>query len=211
MFKRSFIKRNLSFIAWILVGLVFIVAIVSLLQRSEGKVFGISNYLLFPFFGILAFSLMWVHYVMGGVKKLFKLQDIEVKGNYFEITAWIVLFSLLLHPGLLSYQLYVDGAGLPPSSYLENYIAPGMAWAVYLGVVSLGVFLLFELRRKFSDKKWWKYIEYANAVAIWAIYIHAIFLGTVLAYTWLKMVWILYGVVLALSMLILFSRFNIRK
>ena len=192
-----FVRKHISFIAWTLALAVTMAGFVAWAQHHSWQLIGISNYQLFPLFGILAFSLMWCHYMIGGIKAGFNIQDAKVDKRYFEVTAGIVLLALFIHPSLLIWQLFRDGFGLPPGSYTNHYVAPGLAWAVLLGSVSWLAFMSFELRRFYGNKKWWKYVLYANDVAIWLVYIHSLLLGADVAAPWLHQVWIFYGLALA--------------
>jgi len=112
----------------------------------------------------------------------------------------IVLLAIVMHPGLLSWQLLRDGFGWPPGSYLNNYVAPSLKWAALLGTVSWFVFLAYELRRWFKDKGWWRYAQISSDIAMLAILLHSLTLGRQLKQGWLRDVWLFYGVTLVLSL-----------
>jgi len=152
----------------------------------------IENYRIFPFFGVLAFGLMWSHYMTAASRILLKVDKRAVK-DYFEITSLVVLFAILLHPGLLIWQLWRDGFGLPPQSYLENYLSPSLKWAAMLGMISFVIFVAYEFRRKFQTKSWWKYVQMASDLAMVFIFIHALKLGRNLQSGWPVLVWYGYG------------------
>lgn len=202
---RAFLQKYLNAISWALAFLVTVVGVVAWAQNNNWQFVGLSNYELFPVFGIVAFSLMWCHYVVGGIKAGFALDKVEHNKLYFEVTAGVVLVALLLHPTVLIWQLWRDGFGLPPGSY-SVYVAPGLLWVVYLGTLSLLVFLSFEFRRWFSKKFWWKYVLYANDIATWAIYYHGLRLGADVAAPWLKQVWLFYGFILAAAFISIYSK-----
>jgi hypothetical protein len=145
------------------------------------------------------------HYIVGGLKAGFNLQGEKVNKKYFEVTAAVVLGAILLHPTLLIWQLWRDGLGLPPLSY-KQYVAPSLLWAVYLGTICWLAFLSFELRHWFSERSWWKYLQYANDLAIWGIYLHGLKLGADVAAPWLQQVWIFYGVALAAAFVAIYSK-----
>jgi len=134
-----------------------------------------------------------------------KLAKITTKNitNYFNVTGWIFLAAIFLHPGLLVWQLWRDGFGLPPESYLKHYIAPGLEWAALLGTLSFLIFLSYELRRWYSGKSWWRFVVYASDIAAVAIFIHSLKLGTTLQTGWFRAVWISYGVMLIIALMYL--------
>jgi hypothetical protein len=157
-----------------------------------------SSYLLFPLFGLLAFSLMWTHYIAGSLRRLAGVKKVELQ-RFLNITGYAVLGLILLHPGLLIWQLFRDGKGFPPESYL-HYVAPNMAWIAALGTVSLGVFLAYELRPWFQDRSWWPWVTRAGNVAMLAIVYHGLRLGSQTQTGWYHYVWLFYAVTLVASL-----------
>lgn len=159
----------------------------------------IGVYELFPLLGSMAWLLMWTHYVSGSIKRYLHLaQDKTILKNYFSITGVVVLALILLHPGLLYIGLFNDGLGLPPYSAFAVYQTASMRIALVLGSIALTAFLLFELGRWFRHKGWWRYIEGANIAAMGLIFVHGLLIGGGLS-GWFRVVWILLGVLLALS------------
>jgi hypothetical protein len=150
-----------------------------------------SNYRWFPMFGLLAYSIMWSHYMAVAMRLHFRLEKSVMK-KYFALTSGAVLMFILLHPGLLVWQLWRDGYGLPPESYLENYIAPGLKVVGLFGSISLVIFLIFELHRVFGERKWWRFVQYGSDAAMVLIFIHALRLGSLMN-TWFRYVWYFYG------------------
>ena len=185
-------------LAWSVSFVSVLLAVLAWGQGNSWKLVGMSNYQLFPLFGLLAFSLMWGHYLMHCLRIYFKIEKNALK-QYFEITSLAVLGAILLHPGLLAWQLWRDGLGLPPSSEL-NYAGTSLKGAVLLGMFSLFMFLAFEFRRVFQDKKWWKYVQYASDGAILLIVLHALQLGTHLRLGWYLVVWYFYALSLLISL-----------
>lgn len=161
-----------------------------------------SLYEIFPLLGLLAFSILWSQYVVLAGLRLLQVSAKKLSG-YFTVTGWIFLILIFLHPGLLIWQLWRDGFGLPPESYLQHYIAPGLEWAVLLGSVSFLIFLSYELRRWYGGKPWWKFVTYASDAAALAIFVHSLKLGTTLQAGWFQSVWIGYGITLIAALLYL--------
>ncbi len=190
---RSMTKaKEVSVFSWTLGSVVVLAAVIVWVGGIRGP-FHLNSYILFPLFGLLAFSLMWTHYIIGATRRYVGVPKQAVE-RYFKITGGIVLASILLHPTLLIYQLWRDGFGLPPKSYLENYVAPGGKIAVLLGSMSFVIFLSFELKKKFGKKTWWKLVDYAQVVAMVAIFYHALTLGGALSVDWFRALWFFYGV-----------------
>lgn len=187
---------------WLAGGLSLLVAVVAMVawgQDHHWQLVGLSPYGLFPLFGLLAFSILWSQYITIFLSKLFSWKT-DLKA-YFVVTGWAVLLAIILHPSILVYQLWHDGFGLPPESYLQHFVAPGLAWAALLGTVSFFIFLAYELHRWFDKKSWWKYVNYACELAIIAIFIHGLMLGDQLQHGWFRVVWIIYGIVLVVALI----------
>lgn len=193
----------LNRIAWSISSLTIVLAFIGWGGGLKWQLLGISLYQIFPLLGLLAFGLMWSHYAVACLRLLLKIERRHLY-FYFEATSFLVLISILLHPGLLSYQLWSDGRGLPPISYLNNYLAPQFKGAIVLGSISLMAFLAYELRRFFAKTTWWKYVAWASDIAMLLIIIHALRLGSNLRSGWLKTVWLGY----AISLLIFIGYIN---
>lgn len=191
-------------VAWgVSVGAV-VLAVLAWGQGNSWQLSGISTYQLFPLFGLLAFSLMWVHYVMAALRLHFGIEKAVLK-SYFEVTSLAVLVAVLLHPALLAWQLWRDGLGLPPASEL-NYLGPNMKASIVIGMVSLTVFLAYELRRIFDQKSWWKFVQYASDLAILLIVLHSLKLGSQLRSGWYLTVWYFYALTLIVSLAYIYSK-----
>jgi hypothetical protein len=183
--------------AWTLSLLVCLLAFVAWGGDYGWHLGHLSTYQLFPLLGLLAFSLMWAHYVSAAVRQLLDL-DFKVLQRYFRLTSFAVLVLICLHPGLLIYQRFRDGYGLPPRSY-ESYVAPSMAWITLLGTASLLAFLAYELHRFYKDRTWWHWIATLSDVAMLAVFYHGLRLGSQLSHQgWFRMIWWFYGLSLAL-------------
>lgn len=185
--------------SFMLTGLVCIIAFIGWGSMNSWQFNNLTLYTIFPLFGLLAFSILWCQYAVLSSMKFFKVTGKELS-QYFEVTGWIFLIAIFLHPGLLVWQLWRDGFGLPPESYLNNYVAPGLAWAVLLGTLSFLIFLSYELRRWFSGRSWWKFFTYASDIAALAILVHSLRLGGALQSGWFRYIWLFYGLTLIISL-----------
>ena len=158
----------------------------------------LTTYALFPIFGLTAFTLMWTHYTAGALREYLHLPD-DTLSRHFQITSYIVLFCILVHPILLETQLYLDGLGLPYESIPTVYTTLRERLAIIAGITALICFLLFELYRFFKNRPWWKYVEWANVVAMSLILWHGFTLGGELRQPWFQIVWAFYAVTFAAS------------
>jgi hypothetical protein len=157
-------------------------------------------YQLFPLLGLMAFSLMWSHYISGAARDLLSVNK-DTLVSYYRITGWAVLVLICLHPGILIYQRYQDGFGLPPGSY-TSYVGSSMAWLTILGTASLLAFLAYELHRWYRDRSWWQYVVLAGDLAMLAIFYHGLRLGSQLqAGSWYLPVWWFFGITLTAALI----------
>jgi len=182
-----------TYLPWALAAIVSTLATVTWGQSFAWNWDAMSPYLFFPVLGLLAFSLMWTHYMVGAVKYTL-LGGVDL-AMYFRYTGYVVLAALVFHPGILVYQLWHDGFGLPPGSYTA-IVGRGMEWVALLGTASLFAFLAFEFKRWFGAKPWWKYVNSASDVAMLAVFYHGLRLGSQLQGGWFQGVWLFYGIML---------------
>jgi len=194
--RQPTVIRTLRLGAWGLAVLVAALAFYEWAGSWQWQLGSLSIYQIFPIFGLMAFSLMWAQYVVNALATLLKLDQASL-GRFYSTMGYLVLTAIVLHPGLLVWQLWRDGFGLPPESYLRHYVAPGLGWVALIGTVSLFVFLAYELHRWFGGRRWWRFVEYASDVAILGIFYHALRLGTQVGQPgWFHGLWLFYGVVL---------------
>lgn len=133
--------------------------------------------------GVVAFSLMWVHYVADMIAP--RTDDEQPKDMQYVVSRYTVLFAILSHPFLVNYYLVMNDFGFPPDSY--EALLGDLALVVLLGWMALAAFLLFELRSKLRrfDRK----IFHANIVAMFLVLIHGFLIGMVMMDTWYVWVW----------------------
>ncbi|MDL2363014.1 MAG: hypothetical protein QFB86_01370 [Patescibacteria group bacterium] len=185
-------SRNFLVAAWLLSATTVAISIAAWTKNYGGHFFPIMNYQLFPLLGLMAFGLMWAHYMVGTFSNIFEVPGRTFK-RYFQYTGYAVLALICLHPGLLIFQRFRDGYGLPPQSY-ESYVAPGLGWVTLLGTVSFLIFIAYEFRRVFSQKSWWYLIPAAGDFAMLAILYHGLRLGGELRMEgWFRVVWLFYA------------------
>lgn len=156
----------------------------------------ITIYQWFPLFGLIAWMVMWTHYISGTIRV--KNPELKKPKYYEPLTAYLVLVSLLLHPGLLAFALWSNDVGLPPNSFYD-YVGDSLKLAVIFGSISLMIFLSFEIfNRTKTNKhiiKWWLAISISQSIAMTLIFVHGLRLGSILS-GWFEIVWVVYGLLL---------------
>ncbi|HSX53058.1 MAG TPA: hypothetical protein VLF90_01670 [Patescibacteria group bacterium] len=197
-------STKLQVFAWALTGLVILLAVLAWGQGVNWQIVPISTLHLFPIFGLIAFSTMWAQYMVSAGRQLLKVNSSALK-LYYNVTGYLVLACILLHPGLLTWQLWRNGGGLPPGSEL-SYVMPGLKAFVILGIINLTILLLFELRRAFAKRPWWKYMSYLVDATMLSIFIHSLRLGTQLQHGWFRGVWLFYGASLVLCLAYIYNQ-----
>lgn len=202
MSKKSILLCQI--IAWSLSLSTCLVALLAWGHDYAWHIFPVNIYVLFPLLGLLAYGLMWAHYIAGTIRELLGL-DKQVLARYFKLTSFAVLVLICAHPSLLIYQRFRDGYHLPPGSY-ESYVAPGLGWVTLLGTASLCVFLAFEFYRVFGKRSWWHFVQDASDVAMVAILYHALRLGGQLKHGWFRYVWLLYAITLGAVLIRKYTR-----
>ncbi len=190
--------RYVQAFAWLLSLAVATVAFVAWGQGIRWQFAHLSSYQFFPLFGLLAFSLMWSHYIASFVRQLSNI-DRQVLHSYFEVTSFAVLVAILIHPGLLAWQLWRDGLGLPPGSELM-YVSPKLKIYILIAMTAWLIFLAYEFRRIFKTRAWWKYVQYASDIAMVLIFLHSLKLGSQLQTGWLRPIWYFYGFTLGVTL-----------
>lgn len=199
-------RERYEVVEWMLGLFVVAASIAAWLQVRGTEISQYSIYDIFPLFGLLAFGLMWSHYVNGALRRYWKVE--KKKGDmYWLVSTSLVLVLIVLHPLLLNIGLVRDGFGLPPGSYSAVY-ASSEAF-LFLGTAALVVFLAFELRRWYRKASWWRYVEYVQIAAMAGIFIHALNLGRELSVGWYSAVW--WGLGITFVAAVVYSRMVDRK
>lgn len=197
-------EKQLQTIAWLISLLAVVVSVIAWGGLYKWKLGSLGAYQFFPLLGLLAFGLMWSHYIAAALKRYSRAAETSLK-TYFDTTSAAVLVAILLHPGILIWNLWQSGLGLPPGS-IKFYTGEALYGAAILGVIAFTAFLAYELRRYLSGRSWWKYIQYASDLAMFLVFIHALRLGSHLQRGWFKGVWYFYGATLVLSLVYMYSR-----
>lgn len=189
------------FSAFALTAASVLLAVIAWRQFNPGPLNELSPYAIFPLFGLTAFSLLWCMYTVNATTKYLEVKDAGLD-IYYRVTGYAFLAVVLTHPALLISSLWSDGFGLPPGSYTA-YLGDKLAWVALLGSGSLLVFLSYELHRWFRQKTWWKWIMYANDIAVLVIFYHGLRIGGELQSGWFRYIWFFYGVMLVIYLIYL--------
>jgi hypothetical protein len=142
--------------------------------------------ILFPMFGLLAFTLLWLHAMSGVFEEWLREQfDFEA---FVRWTSLVILISILLHPLLLLILVNFD---------LKTIFGDGH-WAVWLGLAGLILLLTYDVgkalkRYEFFTRNWNKILIVSN-IGFILTFFHSFELGSDLQSGFMRGLWIFYGV-----------------
>lgn len=146
----------------------------------------ISIFNLSPLFGLLAFTLLWLHAVSGVFESwLRKYINFD---RYVQITSGIIFISLILHPLFL----------LIPANF--NFSQIFTYGKIYIWLAIIGWFLLItydigKILRKYNFfSKNWNKILLVSTIGFLLIFFHSLGIGDDLQTGPLRIIWIFYGI-----------------
>ena len=148
----------------------------------------LSNIVLnvFPLFGLLAFTLLWLH-AMSGVLEPWLRKYINFD-QFVHSTATIILFSIILHPLLLLINLRFNISNL--------FLYYGFT-SIWLGIISWLLLITYDIGKSLQKYpffvKNWQNILTISTIGFILIFFHSLALGSDLQSGPLRIIWIFYG------------------
>lgn len=180
-------KTLITLFAWLAV----LVPVLTHLVRADWK--GSLVQALFPAFGLLAASLLWLH-AMSGVweEKLVRMFDFD---RFVQWTASLILFSIVAHPLLLLILVKFD-FGLLFGSW---------NWPLMFGVFGFLLLISYDITKPFRKSgffsRHWNKILIVSNIGFLLTFFHSLELGSDLQTGFLRYLWIGYGVTGTLAIL----------
>ncbi len=147
-----------------------------------------TSYLaVFPFLGLAAVSMLWLHAVSGVFEPRLR-QHINFD-RFVDVTAKLILICFALHPFLL-----LAGLGFSLSNVFLYY----GTLCIWLGIVSWLLLIVYDLAKPFKNqgffsRHWQKVLVISNAGFLLSFF-HSLNVGSDLQTGPLRMIWIFYGV-----------------
>jgi hypothetical protein len=147
---------------------------------------------IFPIFGLLAFTLLWLHAISGVFEE--RLREMFDFDAFVHWTALTILVSILLHPLLLLILLDFDVVGI---------------WAggtgIRLGIIGFFLLITYDIgkflkQRQFFSKNWRAILIISN-IGFILTFFHSIMIGSDLQSGFLRYLWIFYGVTAILAII----------
>lgn len=148
---------------------------------------------LFPAFGLVAFSIMYLH-IVGRPFATWLEQYVPFK-TFERVSSNVVLSLLVLHPLFRTIYLVINDVSLWPS--------PALFQPIVLGVVGFFMLISYDVGRAFYRSGWvsrhWGSIDVLSTLGFYVIWIHAFMIGSDLQTEPLRTLWIVYGVSAAMA------------
>lgn len=143
-----------------------------------------SLVMLFPLFGIIAFTVMWLH-VVGSALEQWIGHYVHFE-KFVHLTSYLVLVSIMLHPLLL-----LIGFGFENLPMMLTSIYIQLAVAGFLLLITYDLGKIFKTRRFFI--RHWGKIKLISTIGFFLIFFHSLGLGSNLQGGFLRTLWIFYG------------------
>jgi len=144
---------------------------------------------IFPIFGLLAFTLLWLHAISGAFWEwLCSHFGVETMEEFIGWTALAIFISIVLHPLLLLFLVKFD---LP--SLISHSPVP-----IYLGIFGLLLLLTYDIGKVLKKYKIllnnWNSILIISNIGFILTFFHSLLIGSDLQIGFLRNLWIFYGV-----------------
>ncbi len=146
---------------------------------------------LFPVFGLLAFSIMWLQMAALALGPWLKRYDIPTD-DFFAWSGLAFLLFILLHPLVLALAQWQIKAGLPPQS-LYAYEPSELQIFITYGLLAWIVFLVTEVALRLKDipivQRSLAVLQYINYIAFYLVFWHSLHLGSHVQAGYLHWIW----------------------
>ena len=148
-------------------------------------------HLIFPFFGLYAFTLVWGQIIIGTCKPLIK-KIFPGIGRFHRLEGIFAFIFALIHPVLLI-------GSLGAVTYLKyEFVGPNKKIFVLLGVTALLLLIVTVTTALLMRLPWlqkrWKKLHYANYAVFILVFIHSWNLGTDIQGSPLQYLWMFFAV-----------------
>ncbi len=156
---------------------------------------------LFPAFGLLAVTIMYLHIIGRPFKT--SLEPYVSFDRFERISSYLVLVSIILHPLLRTVFLLIQGISLiPPPAYVLPITLGALG---FLMLVTYDLGKLF-VRSPFIERHWNK-IDVISTLGFYVVWTHALLLGSDLQIGPLRTLWLVYGLTAASASLLVLGRY----
>jgi len=148
---------------------------------------------IFPIFGLLAFTLLWLHAISGAFEEW--LRERFNFDAFVHWTALTILVSILLHPLLLLILI----------KFQVMMLFQGPSLAIWLGIIGLALLLTYDIgkllkKRQFFEKNWRAILIISN-IGFILTFFHSFMLGSDLQTGFMRYLWAFYGTTAILALI----------
>lgn len=193
MLGRSIPKAIAEPLALLTIIFALVVPITIWAQSYGWRLSGLTNAELFPLFGLLAFSLMWLQVVFVHI-------FVNIGATFhrwFSVSAGLGIFVfIILHPLLLATAQFEATEKLPPESWYK-VVSGKYRDYITIGIIAWLTFLAYDVARLVKKASWYpRYswiIRYTGHAAFLLIFIHGLGLGTHLQGGFARVIWVFFG------------------
>lgn len=186
-----------SAFAWLVFSIVAGASVYEWGNNLNWELDSITTYSLFPLLGLLAWSIMWTHYFIPLIASL--NPKLKASHVYKRSTAYVALFLILMHPGLLAFAQWQNQQLLPPSSFID-YVGKANILMIVIAELALLTFISFELLIRLKNhpfvKRHWIWVSFSQMIAMILIFVHSLALGQNLQSGPFKFYWLGLGLLM---------------
>lgn len=168
---------------------------------------------IFPIFGLLAFTLLWLHAISGAFEEWLREQFnpprlVEASRGeagfdaFVHWSALVILVSIILHPLLLLIII----------KFKVGLLFSGDPTAIVLGIIGLSLLLTYDIgkmlnRYQFFSKNWSNILIISN-IGFILTFFHSLKIGSDLQNGWMRPLWIFYGIT---AIIAIFYTYGIKR
>lgn len=191
-------KKLITFLATLAVLVPLLVHIINANWSNSSPDALMAN--IFPFFGLLAFTLLWLHAISGvWEEKLIKMFDFD---KFVHYSATLILFSIIAHPLILLLLIRFK------ISILFN---DDVMW----GALGLALLLTYDIAKPFRKSgffsRHWNKILIISNIGFILTFFHSLELGGDLQTGFMHYLWIFYGVTAILAIVYTYTIKPLRR
>src|SRR3989344_2868338 len=147
---------------------------------------------LFPYFGLLAFTLLWIHSMLGVFEPW--LRKYISFDKFVDITAVIILVSIILHPLLLLMSVKFN---------ISNVFLYYGATYIWFAIIAWILLITYDIGKALKGYAFfsrnWQNILTISTIGFLLAFFHSLAIGSDLQQNPLRAIWIFYGVTAILA------------
>jgi hypothetical protein len=152
---------------------------------------------IFPIFGLLAFTLLWLHSISGVFEE--RLREMFDFDAFVRWTALAILVSILLHPLLLLIMAQFNVLAIFAPGPYQLPLLLGLFGLILLLTYDVGKFLKYRGNHFFS--RHWTAILIISNIGFILTFFHSLMMGSDLQSGFLRYLWIFYGITAILAII----------